>query len=144
MESNGKALLKGSGVRVTDQRTLILKILEKEKRHLDAGEIYRRVSRRLPRISLATVYRNLNMLKNLGLINEVRFDEHHLHYELREAGEHYHLICLNCGEVIEADLPLVDYLKKNVEQAQHFRLKDVEVNISGYCNRCRRKGGCND
>ncbi|MBG7616955.1 MAG: transcriptional repressor, partial [Chloroflexi bacterium] len=68
MKNSGEALLKSSGIRVTNQRTLILEILEKEKRHLDAGEIYKRVSRRLPRISLATVYRNLNTLKNLGLI----------------------------------------------------------------------------
>jgi len=144
MRSNGKALLKDSGVRLTHQRTLILEILEKERRHLDAGEIHRRVTRRMPRISLATVYRNLNMLKNLGLINEVRFDEQHLHYELKEAGEHYHLICLNCTRVIEVDLPLLDYLKKNVERAQDFKIEDVEVNISGYCNQCRHEDGHND
>jgi Fe2+ or Zn2+ uptake regulation protein len=144
MKNSGEALLKSSGIRVTNQRTLILEILEKEKRHLDAGEIYKRVSRRLPRISLATVYRNLNTLKNLGLIKEVRFDEQHLHYELKETKEHYHMVCLGCGQVTEFDFPLTACLKKNVTQLKDIKIKGTQVNISGYCSKCIEEGGMDD
>ena len=72
------------GLRVTNQRTLILEIIRQGKGHLDADEVYRRARKKQPNLSLSTVYRTLRMLKELGLVQEVHFGEDHHHYEVNE------------------------------------------------------------
>jgi Fe2+ or Zn2+ uptake regulation protein len=126
------------GLRITNQRTLILGIIRHGKGHLDADEVYRRARRKQPRLSLSTVYRTLQILKKLGLVAEVHFDEDHHHYEVRPAIEHHHLVCLGCGRVIEFQYPLARLVKKNVPQARDFEIAGSEVRITGYCPVCRR------
>ncbi|MCJ7807105.1 MAG: transcriptional repressor, partial [Dehalococcoidia bacterium] len=72
-----------TGQRVTSQRRLILDILRHSEGHLDADELYRLAKEREPRISLATVYRNLNLFKELGLVEGRHFTEDHHHYEVK-------------------------------------------------------------
>jgi len=79
--SRGKnrEVLNTAGLRVTSQRALILEIVRRGQGHLDADEIYRQARRKQPRLSLSTVYRTLQTLKKLGLVEEVPFDEGHHH-----------------------------------------------------------------
>ena len=126
------------GLRVTDQRALILEVIRHEDGHLDADEIYRRAREKKPRLSLSTVYRNLRTLVKLGLVEEVHFDEKHHHYEVKTATEHHHLVCLGCGSIIEFKYPLVRMLKRNVAEAKDFEITDSEVRMTGYCSKCRQ------
>jgi Fur family ferric uptake transcriptional regulator len=128
-----------SGLRATNQRALILDIIRQGQGHLDADEIYRRARQKKPRLSLSTVYRNLQMLKKLDLIEEVHFDEAHHHYEIKPPTQHYHLVCLDCGRVIEFEYPLARQLKRKVAEARDFEITGSEVRISGYCSQCRQK-----
>ena len=139
MDSDSLSILSASGLRVTRQRVLILKILKGEKGHLDAMEIYRRVSRKIPRISLATVYRNLNTLKKTGLVEEVYYDDTHHHYEVSSPGEHYHMLCLGCGKVSEFKFPLIKHIYKEVHKGGDFEIKEVDMRIKGYCSDCQQK-----
>lgn len=132
-------VLQSAGIRVTNQRTLIMDIIRYGEGHLDAEEILRRARRRYPRLSLSTVYRALQLFKGLGLVEEVHFDESHHHYEAKPAVEHYHLICLNCGRVIEFEYPLSRYIKKNIPQAKNFDIVGSEVSVTGYCPDCRQQ-----
>jgi len=73
-----------AGMRVTNQRALLLELIRQGKGHLDADELYRRAREKQPRLSLSTVYRTLQLLKKLGLVEELHFDENHHHYEVRQ------------------------------------------------------------
>ena len=75
--------LKSAGFRLTSQRALILDIISQGRGHLDADEVYRLAREQQPNISLSTVYRNLQALKKLGLVEELHFDESHHHYEMK-------------------------------------------------------------
>ena len=127
-----------AGMRVTKQRALILEIIRRGQGHLDADEVYRRAREKQPRLSLSTVYRTLQLLKKLGLIEELHFDEAHHHYEVKPSGEHHHLVCLGCGKVIEFGYPLTRYVKRNVPEAKDFEIVDAEIRMTGYCPRCRQ------
>ena len=135
---NNKAL-NVTGMRVTKQRALILEIIRRGRGHLDADEVYRRAREKQPRLSLSTVYRNLQLLKKLGLVEEVHFDEAHHHYEVKPSSEHHHLVCLGCGKVFEFHYPLTRYVKRKVPEAQDFEITGTEVRMTGYCPKCRQK-----
>lgn len=137
MPISSQKTLKSTGMRVTNQRALILEIVRQG--HLDADEIYRRAREKGHRISLSTVYRALQTFKKLGLIEELHFADAHHHYELKPSAEHHHLICLGCGKVIEFHRPLSSYIKKNVPEAKDFDITNTEVRVAGYCSQCRQK-----
>ena len=135
---NSPRALNARGLRVTSQRALILEIIRQGQGHLDADEVHRRARQKYPRLSLSTVYRALQKFKKLGLVEEVHFDEAHHHYEVKPSTEHHHLVCLGCGRVIEFRYPLARYVKRKVLDAKDFDIVDTEVQMRGYCSRCRQ------
>jgi Fur family ferric uptake transcriptional regulator len=134
---SSRADLNMAGARVTSQRALILEIIRQGEGHLDADEIYRRARKKQPRLSLSTVYRTVQALKKLGLIEELHFNESHHHYEAKPATEHHHLVCLGCGQIIEFQYPL-SRLKRNVAEVGGFEIVGAEIRMIGYCPRCRQ------
>ncbi len=131
--------LSAPGLRVTSQRALVLEIIRHGRGHLDADEIYRRAREKQPRISLSTVYRTLQMLRKLGLIAELHFDEEHHHYEAKPSTEHHHLVCLGCGRIVEFQYPLARLVKRNVTEAKDFEITGSEVRMTGYCSKCHQE-----
>lgn len=136
--TTSRQFLSSSKKRVTSQRTLLLEILKRQSGHLDAVELYERARHKQPRLSLSTVYRNLQLFKKLGLVEEHRFAEEHFHYEAKSGAEHHHLLCIGCGEIIEFDHP-VGYLQENVSQKYGFEITGVEVRMTGLCPKCKGK-----
>ena len=132
-----RQILTAPGLRVTSQRALILEIIRQGRGHMDADEVYRRARQKQPRLSLSTVYRTLQTLKKLGLIEEVHFDETHHHYEIKPPTEHHHLVCLGCGRVVEFQYPLARLVKRNVAEAKNFEITGSEVRMTGYCPTCQ-------
>ena len=126
------------GQRMTSQRKLLLKIIRDAGGHLDADELFQKAKERDPRISLSTIYRNLNLLKELDLIAERHFVEDHHHYELKDTTEHHHLVCRSCGEVFEFDSLLTLQMKQDVEDTSQFQVTDIEINMQGYCLNCQK------
>ena len=127
------------GLRITNQRALILEVIRHGQGHLDAEEVYRRAQKKQPRLSLSTVYRTLQTLKKLGLVEELHFDEAHHHYEIKPPTEHHHLVCVDCGKVVEFECPLSQKMKQDVSREKDFEVTDVEVRMRGYCPKCRQK-----
>jgi Fur family ferric uptake transcriptional regulator len=130
----------GIGKRVTWQRRLLLDLISQAGGHLDADELFRRAKEREPRISLSTVYRNLRLFKKLGLVDERHLSENHHHYEIKSPTEHYHLVCLGCGRVIEFESPLLQRMKNQIRRENQFEVTNAEIRLQGYCSRCQRKG----
>ncbi len=136
---NTRQTLNIPGLRMTSQRALILGIIHQGQGHLDADEVYRQARERQPRLSLSTVYRTLQMLKKLGLVEELHFDEAHHHYEIKPPTEHHHLVCLGCGRVVEFQYPLARLVKRDVTEAKDFEIIDTELRMTGYCSDCRQR-----
>jgi Fe2+ or Zn2+ uptake regulation protein len=129
------ARLRESGRRITRERELLLRIIE-ENPHLDAGEIYRRARETLPRIGLATVYRTLNLLKELGLVRTIDLGENHGHFELRSE-DHVHLVCTVCGRV--TDVPVPGALRAAARK-RGFVVHRTKLEIFGVCDACVNEG----
>jgi Fur family ferric uptake transcriptional regulator len=121
----------------TSQRRLLLSIMQEAERHLDAKELYRRASERDDSISLATVYRNLHLFKERGLINERHLGQARCYYEMKRLGEHQHLVCESCGQVIEFESPLIRKLVAEVQRKNNFSVTKVELYLEGYCHKCK-------
>jgi len=138
-EKKDKQLLNSSSQRVTTQRALLLDLLREGGEHMDADDLYRLARQKHPRISLSTVYRNLQLFKKLGLIEEHQFDEGHHHYEVKSADEHQHLLCLGCGKIVEFACPLSQKFKKDIGKRYDFDINGVEVRMIGLCANCRKK-----
>ncbi len=138
-KSNIRQVLGGTGQRVTPQRTLLLNMLRKSGGHLDADELYRMARKKNPRISLSTVYRALRLFTKLGLVEELHFEEEHHHYEGKPHREHFHIICLKCGRIVEFESPLIARLKNEMGNKEDFEIRGAEVHLTGYCAQCRSK-----
>jgi len=136
-----KQVIKSAGLRMTSQRALILDIISQHPGHLDADEVYSLARQRQPGISLSTVYRNLQALKKLDLVQELHFDESHHHYEAKQSMEHHHLVCLSCGKVVEFGCGLSQKMMQEIARKKGFKVTGVEVHMTGYCSRCQQKKG---
>lgn len=124
--------LRAAGRRITPERELLLRIIERNA-HLDATEIHRLARSVNPRIGLATVYRTLSLLGELDMIRSCGFGEDHSHYEVRQT-DHVHLICIECGRVIDAPYP--DGLRSLTER-EGFAVRQSRLELLGVCDRCR-------
>jgi Fur family ferric uptake transcriptional regulator len=132
------------GLRITHQRRLLAELLESAEEHLDAEEVYRRAQRRDPEIHRATVYRTLNTLKKLGLVDELDLmhvnGERH-YYEIRPRTLHIHLVCMRCGKVEEPGGRFWDDMKARVRKETGFKPEMVRVEMGGRCLECQSKPG---
>ena len=125
--------------RLTSQRRLLLDTLREDGGHLDARELFQQAIVKDPHISLATVYRNLHLFKELGLVDERRLDEAHCYYEIKRLPEHYHLVCKACGCVIDFESPLINRLIDEVQRNSDFDIVRAVLYLEGYCRKCRGK-----
>jgi Fur family ferric uptake transcriptional regulator len=123
----------------TSQRRLLLSVMQEAEKHLDAKELYRRASEKDANISLATVYRNLHLFKEQGLINERHLGQARCFYEMKHLGEHQHLVCESCGQVIEFKSPLLTKLIDEVQHRNKFSVTKVELYLEGYCHKCKEE-----
>jgi len=123
----------------TSQRRLLLELLGEAEGHIDAKELYRRASAIDDSISPATVYRSLNLFKELGLIEERRLGRVRCYYEMKQSPEHQHMICQGCGRVMEFKTPLVQELVDMIQREHDFKVTKAELCLEGYCEKCREE-----
>jgi len=139
VKNSDRKILRQAGKRITPQRLLILETMREAGGHLDADEIHRLARQKAPRLSLSTVYRTLAMLKEAGLVDELRLGEEHYHYELRGEKGHHHLVCQGCGKVIEFECPFSQELLHDLSEEYDFEITEIHLDLVGYCAECRRK-----
>ena len=124
------------GQRLTPQRLLLLNLLC-EGEHLSVDELYRRAKAKEPRINLSTVYRNLRLFSRMGLIDELRLTKSGTRYfEARRPRKHYHAVCLRCGRILDFNNPVIEEVKKAVEDETGMVITDVWLSMAGYCAGC--------
>ncbi len=133
--------MKARGLRLTGQRKILAELLETAEEHLDAESVYQLAKTKDETIHRATVYRTLNKLKKLGLVDELDLmhvsGERH-YYEIRPSTLHIHLVCTTCKRVDEPDEAFWDDLKRRVENENGFRPEVVRVEMAGVCAACLR------
>ena len=110
--------------------------------HLTAEEIYDLVKEQHPETGLATVYRTIQMLNELHIVDKLNLDDGFARYEIaKEMGEmnehhHHHLICLKCGKVLSFEDDMLESLENRIMEAMKFRIMDHDVKLYGYCRDC--------
>jgi Fe2+ or Zn2+ uptake regulation protein len=124
---------------LTVQRRLLLELLREAGKHIDAKELYRRASAQDKSISPATVYRSLNLFKEVGLVDEIRLGKIRCYYEIKQSSEHQHLVCQGCGKVMEFQNPYFQKLIKAVQREHAFKVTKAELYLEGYCPECEEK-----
>lgn len=136
-----KDMLKDKGYKLTVQRKAIIDVfLESEDKHMSPEEVYDRVKGKYPDIGLATVYRALQLFEKLGVLYRLNFDDGCSRYELctkKTGHQHHHLICLNCGKVMEVKVDLLENLEAEIEKDGEFEIVDHNLQFFGYCKDCK-------
>ena len=130
-------LLREEGFRITPQRTAIVDYLLKTEDHPSAELIHNVVKKRYPMVSLSTVYKTLELLKEKSLVNEIevegeaRFDAH--------TDEHINLVCMNCGKIEDIDEESLKEIQVKVAKKSKYLILKSSFELLGYCSICKSK-----
>jgi len=124
--------------RNTLQRQIILDALTKLKTHPAVEEVYAEIQHDYPSISKTTVYRNLRLLTQNGVIREVSLPDGFERYDSR-TDLHYHFKCRNCGRIFDIDMEYLAGINKAVEEKYDFQVDTYDIVFKGVCAECRKK-----
>lgn len=133
--------LTARGVRITEQRRLIISIIQDSPRHLDAATLLELAREKDPGIDRSTVYRTIGMLKHRGLIDEldlmhIEGEKHY--YEVKTNHDHCHMACFKCGAVMEYTSASFEKLKEEMARRSGFEIRAVRLEVGGVCSECRK------
>lgn len=131
--------LAAQGIRLTAQRKVLIDIIQKAESHLDAAALLDLARKQDAQIDRATVYRTLELLKKLRLIDELDLmhltGEKHF-YEAKTTVDHMHLACLDCGRIEEFTSPLFERLKSEISRQRGFQIRVARLEVGGLCQAC--------
>jgi len=125
------------GAQLTPQRAAVFHYLSEVEHHPTAEEVFFAVKPKLPRISLATVYKNLEALVKCGVVSKLTYGDASARYDIR-TDHHYHTRCLECGKVCDLDAHEGAEFLKRIKPQAGFEVKDYRLELLGYCRECRR------
>jgi len=129
-----------AGLRRTGQRDLIMEIFLRTEEHLTSEDLYWLVQKDDPSVGHTTVYRTLKLLTEAGLAREVRFGDNKTYYEHHYNHEHHdHMICTECGKVVEFFSPEIEDLQERVAAEYGFKLTHHSMRILGLCEDCLKR-----
>jgi Fur family ferric uptake transcriptional regulator len=133
--------LKEKGYKITTQRQLVLDVIkENQGCHMSPEDVFNKLKENGANIGIATVYRTLALLEEMGLIYKIELKPGCVSYELNQpemTHKHHHLICLVCGKIIEVKEDLLDNLEEVIASSHGFLIKDHSLKFYGYCAECR-------
>jgi Fur family ferric uptake transcriptional regulator len=128
------------GLKSSDKRTYVVDFFMRAGRHFTVEELYNEVKKRKSGISYSTVYRALKLLTQWGLAGESMFGNSVSKYEpIDKAGHHDHLICKECGKIIEFENGKIEKLQYDVAQKYGFNVSAHRLELYGVCRECRKK-----
>ncbi|WP_371825478.1 peroxide-responsive transcriptional repressor PerR [Pontibacillus sp. ALD_SL1] len=130
--------LKDSGVRITPQRHAVLEFLIDSMSHPTADEIYKALESKFPNMSVATVYNNLRVFREIGLVRELTYGDSSSRFDCNTS-EHYHAICNNCGKIVDFHYPSLDEVESLAEQVTGFDVSNHRMEVYGICEECKSK-----
>lgn len=125
------ARCEAKGLRMTEQRRIVARVIGEAEDHPDVEELYARAARVDPRISIATVYRTVKLFEEAGLLDRLEFGDGRARYEDAERDHHDHLIDVNTGEVIEFVDPEIEALQERIAERLGYRLVGHRLELLG-------------
>ena len=128
--------LSKQGYRLTPQRLMVLSAIENSDSHISAEEIYVQIVAKYPNVNISTVYRTMELLKRLGLVTETDLGEGRVRYHPAEKGHHHHLVCRECGAIIDLDESLLATLRSALLREYKFNADLRHLAILGRCVNC--------
>jgi Fur family peroxide stress response transcriptional regulator len=128
--------LKSKGYKVTPQRIAVYDILKNTKEHPSVDMLYSKLQPEYPTMSLATVYKSLEVFKELGLVQELNVGEDKFRYDANVA-QHPHITCVTCGKVDDVDDKMFFDLSEQVEKKTGYRLINQQLYFFGHCPDCK-------
>lgn len=132
--------LRENGCRITPQRIAIFKILAASSGHPSVEKIYKQVKPNFPTTSLATVYKNVTLLKELGEVLELAFSNDSSRYDGNRPHPHPHLICIKCKKILDPDLASLKDVTSELARETGFKIVDHRLDFFGICSTCQKKG----
>jgi Fur family peroxide stress response transcriptional regulator len=133
--------LRERGFRLTPQRMAVLKILAHSKKHPSVEQIYEDVRVDFPMTSLATIYKTLTLLKEVGEVMELGFGDEHNRYDGNKPYPHPHLICNRCRQIIDLDIASLQKLAEDLARRTGYRIETHRLDFFGICPSCQEKRG---
>ena len=133
-----KNIIKSKGMKWTEQREIILDIILSQDCHLSADEVYQMVKEKYPNssIGIATIYRTLNFLEEVELISSIPFGKDGKKYEKTKDTHHDHLICINCGKIIEFYDEKIEQQQEIIAKKNNFKITGHTMQLYGICYEC--------
>ncbi len=125
-------------LRMTNQREIILQELRKSKEHLTADDLYERVKKKMPRISLATVYRNLEILSEAGIIAKLEISGRQKRFDY-DVAEHDHIFCVECHRVDNLEIDRESVRAVSWDSDKGYSVQGYRLEVAGICPGCQRK-----
>lgn len=129
--------LSQKGYRITPQRLMILKVINGASGHISAEEIYESIRQTYPGLNISTVYRTLELLKEIGLVTETDMGDGRVRFHSAGHEHHHHLVCSTCGQVIDLDEEMLFPLTTTLGEKYGFRADLHHMAIFGQCKNCR-------
>ena len=127
-----------NNLKITKQRRTVLKAFLECKTHISVEELYNNVLKTEPKVGLATVYRTLALLTKSGLALEMDFGDGQKRYECTHNIVHHdHMVCTECGKIIEFNHPLIEKFQEEVAKENGFKITSHKLDLFGYCQDCR-------
>ena len=130
-------ILSNHGLRMTRQRQIILEELKKDYSHPTASVVYQKVRRRLPQISLGTVYRNLEILSEQGLIKKLELSGTQKRFD-GTLSDHYHVRCLKCGQISDVHIESIKALEEKLRATCDYEIIGHRLEFIGLCPKCKK------
>jgi Fe2+ or Zn2+ uptake regulation protein len=137
-EQRLRQILDERGCHFTHQRAAVFNYLSNVDHHPTAEEVFLAVKPKLPKISLATVYKNLEALVECGAASKFTYGDSSARYDIR-TDHHYHTRCLKCGGVSDLEASEGDQFLRQIKPRAGFEVKDYRLELIGYCSDCRRQ-----
>ena len=133
------AKLRQHGYKLTPQRRVVIQAIASNQEHLTPAAIYERVHQAQPNIGLVTIYRTLEILARLKLICELHAGESCRSYTISAPGHHHHLICSNCGKVIDFPGCELEEAQQSLSKQTGFRIDEHLLEFIGLCQACQKE-----
>ena len=133
-------VLKDEGCRLTPQRLTMLRILAKSAGHPSAEQIYEQIRADYPTTSLATIYKTLSLLKNMGEVFEVTFASEGSRYDGNKPYPHPHVICTKCGQILDPKFEAMAGISQEIARQTGYKITHQQLNFFGLCPECQTEG----
>jgi Fur family peroxide stress response transcriptional regulator len=129
--------LRDQGHRLTPQRLAVLKVLAASDGHPTVQQIYDQIEPDFPMTSLATVYKTVTLIKDMGEVLELGFSDDSNHYDGNKPFPHAHLICTKCKSIIDPEIPGQETLPQQVEETTGYEILSHRLDFFGICPQCQ-------